>query len=927
MRVSPLTSILFFLLISGSLNLQAKVWSVSTAHEQNFISLSRNSQVVDDTGNPHVFYGGSHLYHSYRNADGSWSKEVIDNSPQVGKYTVAKRDGNGNYHILYTDPFENFSGASTHSPVVKYAISNATGWTIEVTPIPATTFGRTVFGGDHSIDIDSSGNVHFAYMSGGNGLYHATRDNTGWQIEELNVFPQGLGSDPGDIMLAIGPDNTVHIGYYVPGTMVLEHASNSGGIWSFEVVNPAITSSLARKWMALAIDSKNTTYICYPLLYLSVGVQLVCSSNASGSWTHEVVDDGTIDALTRVGAGYFPSLYIDNADNLHLTYLLDQYVRYAHKNNGVWGFSTYNIPPKTDYLRQSNLTILGDGSIGLFAVDSDPDSISVYAPNVPLYFIKWDGVSWTQSTIDVGNGSSFAAGFKSDIVVDQSGFSHVIYVVEDNISASATSLYYSTNLTGSWVAEKLSNFPRYFYHIKPALTLDANGFAHIAYANQDIGTVGGTYYLTNSSGVWTQELVESEFMAVGNYSIAVDSVGNVYFAYISNGSLGMMRPWEVRYATNSSGAWVSSSVYQYNDNDPFLYDRNSFPDSSTSLALDSTSNAHIAFVRDERLMQATQVQSGWMVQTILTSDDVPSYGFGSTKHWDSRTITYDKNLDIHFGYEYRQCVTYCLPVGIVYSKYSSGQWQHQLVDPMIHPANFLPSQPTIEVDNTGRAYLAYYNNAYEHMRLVELANGCLTQSVEVDNSLSMWTTSDGSYSLREYSLDSSLAIDADGNVRIAYFDKPNMSLKYAVSSPGLEIGACNVGTADVQPINLNINNLSGNPVVISDLTLIGKAGGSIASDACSADLINPSSSCSILVHAVDSLATTISGVLYATVTDAITNKKNAVFFNVPEVTTSTGNPDSNSSGGGGFISLYLLYILSVLVVGKCVVSMGKQRLR
>jgi hypothetical protein len=64
--------------------------------------------------------------------------------------------------------------------------------------------------------------------------------------------------------------------------------------------------------------------------------------------------------------------------------------------------------------------------------------------------------------------------------------------------------------------------------IKPALAIDGDGVAHVAYLNEDI--MGGTYYATNASGDWAITRVAEGYF-YGPVDIAVSAEGVPFIAY------------------------------------------------------------------------------------------------------------------------------------------------------------------------------------------------------------------------------------------------------------------------------------------------------------------------------------------------------------------------------------------------------------
>ncbi|MCG7985702.1 MAG: hypothetical protein JAY90_23560 [Candidatus Thiodiazotropha lotti] len=917
-------------------DVRAAVWSSSTIHESDYFNLSRNTHVVDDAGNPHIFYGGTHLYHSYQDSNGSWIKEIVDSSPKVGKYAVATKDRGGNYHLLYTDLLTTEAHGSGHVPGIKYAVGVAGDWTIETTPIPSNAFGRTYFGGDKSIAVDSIGNAHFAYFSSGK-LYHAVKKDDVWAIEVVKESVNN-SSDPGDAMLAIDTDDVVHIGYLSQDTGSIEHAYYNNGVWNIEVVGQA-----AEKFVTLAVNSENTVYICYPRKN-PIAIDFFCSSNAEGVWSHELVDNGYVNPEIDRNAGYSPSIFIDEDDRIHLVFFLshdsqyrqNSYIRYAKYENSSWKTSAYEFSPEQE-AKLSNLSVVANDSIGFFMLDGNSDD-GLTPP--ALNFVSWNEVEWITDQVTTGEREDFEVGYKSDVIVDQSGDTHIVYV--SNGDSFIDDLVYAIHRNGNWSIEKLADFPQKSDFVRPAITLDANGFVHIVYAENNFETVG-TCYITNSSGTWSKEIVESEFIASGKYSIKVDGNGVTHIAYVSNGNTRRFLPWQLRYANNKSGSWIDSQLYEYNDRRSTDITRSNTADSITELAFDSDNNPRIAFIRLDQLLLASKSQAGWDVSSILDHETRPVYIVDVLykSGWLYPSIAFDSNLDLHLGYEGIECrgspmFHECFHAGIQYSKYSSGMWQHYLIDPEIYyidlySAYHHPEQPDIAVANDGKVYLVYYHSAYEHMRIAEISDDCLTTSTEIDTELSLWGDISGNIFL-----DARISIKPDNTLSISYFDNANGALKHAFSNAGLNVGFCVEEQQNGQSLNVELINKSDGLIAVSDIHLISTSLESNLSGNCAGALVNSSASCSISTRTDESIVPTVSGILSSRVSDPVTNESNLVFVSLPEVETNNidevapPNDDSdvnttNNNGGGGALTFYLLLMLFLSALAQKFIRVYRYR--
>lgn len=84
-----------------------------------------------------------------------------------------------------------------------------------------------------------------------------------------------------------------------------------------------------------------------------------------------------------------------------------------------------------------------------------------------------------------------------------------------------------------------------------SIAIDASGKAHISYRDGDNGVLR---YATNASGAWVTTTVDSS-EDVGAYaSIAIGTSGSAHISYY-NATNG-----DIKYATNASGAWTTTIV-------------------------------------------------------------------------------------------------------------------------------------------------------------------------------------------------------------------------------------------------------------------------------------------------------------------------------------------------------------------------------
>ena len=161
-----------------------------------------------------------------------------------------------------------------------------------------------------------------------------------------------------------------------------------------------------------------------------------------------------------------------------------------------------------------------------------------------------------------------------------------------------------------------------------SIALDSSGKAHISYFDD---TNDDLKYATNASGAWVTTTVDSSG-EVGEYtSIALDSSGKVHISYYGGYGGGL------KYATNASGSWVATTV------DSGTY----YVGKYTSIALDSSGKAHISYYDatsyappKQDLKYATNASGAWVTTTVDGSGEVGEY----------TSIALDSSGKVHISY-------------------------------------------------------------------------------------------------------------------------------------------------------------------------------------------------------------------------------------------------------------------------------------
>ncbi len=320
-----------------------KIPNSSYANQANSRSLA-----LDHYGQPHVAFGGEHLYYASYSA-GRWQVEMIDPENYVGSYATLVLDSNDYPHIAYLD--------NTNRDI-KYAAYDGNDWHIEriasdawddnVAALALGPNGRpqiayyanatfmlawydgstwqsaeldSILGGPSSsgtMVLDAGGNPHLAFYS--DGLKYAyVRDNA-WHVEMVdpNPYPES-GHLPywcGQIGLALDGQGLPHIAYCQPDAWsyyTLRYTHYDGQQWQIQVIE-----SWDAYDISLVLDASG-----YPhLSFRDDRANLIYTYFSDSAWLREIVG---------VPTGIQPSLALDPAGRPHITYnSTDGSTNYAH---------------------------------------------------------------------------------------------------------------------------------------------------------------------------------------------------------------------------------------------------------------------------------------------------------------------------------------------------------------------------------------------------------------------------------------------------------------------------------------------------------------------------------------------------------------------------------------------------------------------
>ncbi|MHC1709459.1 MAG: fibronectin type III domain-containing protein [Methanomassiliicoccales archaeon] len=355
--------------------------------------------------------------------------------------------------------------------------------------------------------------------------------------------------------------------------------------------------------------------------------------------------------------------------------------------------------------------------------------------------------------------------------------------------------------------------------------IDLDGYLHVVYYDtngQDL------LYATNVDGLWKTEVVDDGSDNVGKHnSIAVDATGKVHISYFDNTNQ------DLKYASGNLGSWTVSSVDsigvvgEYNSlvcvgNEVHIiyldYSNNTLKHATST----GTSWALEIAAEDVGLGSSLATYNGKLYAAYVSEDFKMYCAVKNGTAWSLEEVdvssSYAKELDIAVTdgtafISYFDTNTRDLKVA---TRSSNGIWTPVVVD----DTTLVGSWSAACGDSTGRMHVTYYDflnqdlcyavfdgatwslakldesggvcsavvsddNNKQHIFYIDLVIAQTPLSY-ITNSGAKWvaTTIDNQGDVGEQS---SIAVDADGFVHIAYYDDTNGSLNYANNVEGWNI--------------------------------------------------------------------------------------------------------------------------------------------
>jgi len=646
-------------------------WEIETVDDgkRDFDFMTEQSVVVDSLGNPHIAYGGDHLYYTW--FDGTlWHYEIVDGAESVGRWASIALDSVCRPHICYYDSDEQ---------AIKYANKCGLSWSI----VTIDTIGQ---GGDNlSIDIGINGEPCIAYFDGDDSvLKFACLLDSEWIVENVDIEAEFGGA------LEIDSEGQPHIGY--TGTLESRYAYRDTNGWHIEEVGEQEAVCL---FVSLELDEFDRPHSTWG----SIGGYedgLVYAVRSDTGWVWEVIsaaspftfysieidgegfphivheDEGLIYAqkdetgwsFNVIDPRYaleFGSLALDDEGRKHVTYKsrYEDQLCYALCDESGWEIQTVEWNPGltstatplsldtfeypciayTDYLRSSYVCFAQKSSstwnseyitasgtyISLCMDDNEPNI--VYCDYIDptwrgdfVYANKPDSFWNIEIVAGEGNNGSFC-----DIDIDSFGQPHSSFI---GSTPEGSGLRYATKSGTDWVIVNVD--PDFPFVGSTSIEVDDFGLIHIAANDRLQGHL--KYYLWNGTG-WNMEIVDEEAYVEYDVSLSIDVSGSPHLAYRDD---SFPAYHSLKYAKKSDTQWTIETV-----------DGTGNTGYRPSIATDPAGFPHICYTslssssRDDYLIKyAFRSPIGWHIETI---DSVGS-------SYTSSSLVIDSTGKPHIGY-------------------------------------------------------------------------------------------------------------------------------------------------------------------------------------------------------------------------------------------------------------------------------------
>lgn len=216
-----------------------------------------------------------------------------------------------------------------------------------------------------------------------------------------------------------------------------------------------------------------------------------------------------------------------------------------------------------------------------------------------LVYLVGQGQAWNAIAVAGAAGAEFY-----QLALDPAGHAHVAYLAFTGEAPHCYEVMYASDADGSWRTMPVANVLGY-----PAVAVDANGRAHIAYVDT-VGSGEGypLHHLNYTAGAWVDETVTKSSDPKSLVALAVDPAGRASLVYKSQASL--------YYASDAAAGWQISQVDSFDMAGPEYEDFGAY---DVSVDLDAAGRPHLSYEdASGNLKYAVQGGSSWSTVYVDT---------------------------------------------------------------------------------------------------------------------------------------------------------------------------------------------------------------------------------------------------------------------------------------------------------------------
>ncbi len=513
------------LLLICAVSLFASEWHGGKLTQSDYFQdQDDRAAVVDSSGNPHVVYGGDHLYYTHYNGS-AWQVDLLDEAVGVGAGASMAIDSEDNLYIVYADDYNKklkfkyidhsgFQGepvwiadiGSSNYRHTAVAVDNNKTISVVYTDyasnalkyikfpsgglqLPPVTLVSSYFGNnDHSIAVDASGVLHIAYSSlNEHALKYisiAPDDSTDYQTLDVSEITSFYHPS-----IAAGFDGKVHISYFdMHGA--LKYVQIVSGTPSTPAVLNSDRNSMTET--SIAVNNSGDVFIAFQ----DAGDVNLLKRTADGTVSLSAIStpesDGRYPTIALNALGFPHIFHYDYSNALYHT--------------GIF------LTASTVLVHQGGMD---SGAYSAVAFDQNKTAHIVYTDDTDN-FIKYNtktasGYSGIPASLSIG-------GTTNDLSILSDSLNRIRLILHTN--STMRHAFLDTGAT-------LSNIKFITSAWKSSAAADTSGNIHFAYCAESTLRYG----IIDTSGEAALDEMLDDRPACESPSVAIDKNQNIHIAY------------------------------------------------------------------------------------------------------------------------------------------------------------------------------------------------------------------------------------------------------------------------------------------------------------------------------------------------------------------------------------------------------------